>query len=104
MVSGNIGVGSSKFKILSLNEIPEFPFWRLSICVGFDFNEIKKKENVKKLNKTISRDKKFVFTKLPNPIRETRVLKLFFIAIPCLKFWVPRHFVTSFKARTSYRC
>ena len=43
MVSGNIGVGSSKFKIVSLNEIPEFPFWRLSICVGFDFNEIKKK-------------------------------------------------------------
>lgn len=42
MVSGNIGVGSSKFKIVSLNEIPEFPFWRLSICVRFEFNEIKK--------------------------------------------------------------
>ena len=24
---------------------------------------------------------------MPNPIRETRVLKLVFITIPCLKFW-----------------
>ena len=26
-------------------------------------------------------------TKLPNPIRKTRVLKPVFITIPCLKFW-----------------
>ena len=28
-----------------------------------------------------------ISTKLPNPIRETRVLKLVFITIQCLKFW-----------------
>ena len=28
-----------------------------------------------------------ISTKLTNPIRETRVLKLVFITIPCLKFW-----------------
>ena len=28
-----------------------------------------------------------IFIKLPNPICETRVLKLVFITIPCLKFW-----------------
>ena len=28
-----------------------------------------------------------IYTKLSNPIRETRVLKLVFITIPCLKFW-----------------
>ena len=28
-----------------------------------------------------------ILTKLPNPIRETRVLKLVFRTIPCLKFW-----------------
>ena len=28
-----------------------------------------------------------ISTKLPNPIRKTRVLKLVFITIPCLKFW-----------------
>ena len=27
------------------------------------------------------------YTKLPNPIHETRVLKLVFRTIPCLKFW-----------------
>ena len=30
-----------------------------------------------------------IFTKLPNPIRKTRALKLVFITIPCLKFWDP---------------
>lgn len=58
MVSGNIGVESLKkhlgegpeleIYIVSLNETPEFPFWRHSICVGFDFNEIQKMENLKK--------------------------------------------------------
>ena len=28
-----------------------------------------------------------ISTKLTNPIRQTRVLKLVFITIPCLKFW-----------------
>jgi len=28
-----------------------------------------------------------IFTKLPNAICETQVLKLVFITIPCLKFW-----------------
>ena len=31
-----------------------------------------------------------IFTKLPNPIRETRVLKLVFTMTPCHKFWALR--------------
>ena len=41
-------------------------------------------ENINKLKKIIFYYKN---TKLPNPIRETRVLKLVFRTIPCLKFW-----------------
>ena len=29
---------------------------------------------------------------MPKPIRETRVLKLVFITIPCLKFWALHYF------------
>ena len=39
-----------------------------------------------------------ITTKLPNPIRKTRVLKLVFITIPCLKFWAQ-----SPKLKTGYR-
>jgi len=39
---------------------------------------------------------------MPKPIRETRVLKLVFITIPCLKFWAQGIFVkTSFGTRVS---
>ena len=44
-------------------------------------------ENVKKPNKKYLITKILISTKLPNPIRKTRVLKLVFITIPCLKFW-----------------
>ena len=44
-------------------------------------------ENVKKPNKKYLITKILITTKLPNPIRKTRVLKLVFITIPCLKFW-----------------
>ena len=45
-------------------------------------------ENMKKLNKIIFHNKNIdKCTKLPNPICETRVSKLVFITIPCLKFW-----------------
>ena len=44
-------------------------------------------ENVKKPNKKYLITKILIPTKLPNPIRKTRVLKLVFITIPCLKFW-----------------
>ena len=45
---------------------------------------------MKKLNKMIFHNKILISTKLPNPIRETRVSKLVFITIPCLKFWAQR--------------
>ena len=51
---------SPKFKKVSY---PEFPFLDLNICVDFDFRDF-------------------------NLIRKTRVSKLVFIKIPCLKFWV----------------
>ena len=44
-------------------------------------------EKINKLKKIIFYYKILIFTKLPNPIRETRVLKLVFRTIPCLKFW-----------------
>ena len=47
-------------------------------------------ENMKKLNKIIFLTKILISTKLPNPIGESRVLKLVFITIPCLKFWAQR--------------
>ena len=40
-----------KFKRVSLNETPEFPFWGLHICVDFDLRDSKKMENIKKLKK-----------------------------------------------------
>ena len=42
---------------------------------------------MKKMNKIIFITKILISTKLSNPIRETRILKLVFITIPCLKFW-----------------
>ena len=44
-------------------------------------------ENMKKLNIKYFITKILISTKLPNPIRKTRVLKLVFITRPCLKFW-----------------
>ena len=75
---------SPKFKRVSLNEIPEFPFWGLNICVHFDLWDSKEMENINKLKNNISWQK---YWYSQNPIRETRVLKLVFITIPCLKFW-----------------
>jgi len=81
-------VQSPKFKRVSLNETPEFPFWGLNICVDFDLRDSKKMENINKLKKIIFQFKNLkFFTKLPDPIRETRVLKLVFITLYCLKFW-----------------
>ena len=42
---------SPKFKRVSLNETPEFPFWGLIIYVDFDLRDPKKWSNMKKLNK-----------------------------------------------------
>ena len=42
---------SPKFKIVSLNETPEFPFWDLIFCVDFDFRDSEKMENINKLKK-----------------------------------------------------
>ena len=33
---------SPKFKRVSLNETPEFPFWGLKFCVDFDLRDSKK--------------------------------------------------------------
>jgi hypothetical protein len=43
---------------------------------------------MEKLNKKYFITKILIFTKLPNPIPETRVSELVFITIPCHKFWV----------------
>ena len=77
---------SPKFKRVSLDKTPEFPSRGLNICVDFDFKDSKKIKDVNKLNKMIFHHKN-ILTKLPNPIRETRVLKLDFRTISCLKFW-----------------
>ena len=70
------------------NRIIQFPFWGLYICVDFDLRDSKKIENIHKLNKIISHNKNIDIRKtIPNPIRETRVLKLVLRTIPCLKFW-----------------
>ena len=70
------------------NRIIQFPFWGLYICVDFDLRDSKKIENINKLNKIISHNKNIDIRKtIPNPIRETRVLKLVLRTIPCLKFW-----------------
>jgi len=71
-----------------LNETPEFPVWGLHICVDFDLKDSKKIENIKKLKKIIFHNTSIDIQKTANyPIYETRVLKLVFITIPCLKFW-----------------
>ena len=44
---------SPKFKRVSLNETPEFPFWGLKICVDFDLRDSKNMENINKLKKII---------------------------------------------------
>ena len=44
---------SPKFKRVSLNETPEFPFWGLHIFVDFDLRDLKKIENMNNLNKVI---------------------------------------------------
>ena len=44
-------IPSTKFKRVSLNETPEFPFWCLKICVDFDLRDSKKMENINKLKK-----------------------------------------------------
>ena len=46
-----------------------------------------KNENINKPKKLYLITKILIFTKLPNPIRETRGLKLVLRTIPCLKFW-----------------
>ena len=42
---------SPKFKRVSLNETPEFPFWGLNIFVDFDLTNSNKMENGNKLKK-----------------------------------------------------
>jgi len=44
---------SPKFKRVSLNETPEFPFWGLNICVDFDLRDSKKMENINQVKKII---------------------------------------------------
>ena len=48
---------SPKFKRVSLNETPEFPFWGLKICVDFDLRDSKNMENMKKPNEIIFHNK-----------------------------------------------
>ena len=78
---------SPKFKRVLLNETPEFPFWGLYFCVDFDLRDSTKWRIWRTQIKKYFITKILVSTKLPNPIRNTRVLKLVFITIPCLKFW-----------------
>ena len=69
-----------------MKETTEFPFWGLNICVDFDLRDSKKMEIISKLKKIIFQYT-LIFPKMPNPICETRVLKLVFITILCLKVW-----------------
>ena len=50
-------VQSLKFKRVSLNKTPGFPFWGLIICVDFDLRDSKKMENMMKMNKIIFQNK-----------------------------------------------
>ena len=50
-------VQSPKFKRVSLDKTPEFPFCGLNICVHFDLRDSKKIENINKLNKIIFHNK-----------------------------------------------
>ena len=52
----------------------------------FWFKRFERMENITILNKKCFIKKLLISTKMPNPIRETPVLKLVFITIPCLKF------------------
>ena len=52
---------SPNAKRVLLNEIPEFHFWGLNICVDFDLRDSKKMENMKKPNKIIFHNKKGSF-------------------------------------------
>ena len=54
-------VQSPKFKRVSLDKTPEFPFWELNICVDFDLRDSKKIENMNKLNKIIFNNKNIDF-------------------------------------------
>ena len=54
---------SLKFKRVSLNETPEFPFWGLNIYVDFYLRDKKKIENMKKYNKIIFHHKNIYFHK-----------------------------------------
>ena len=78
---------SPKFKRVSLNETPEFAFWDPNICVDFDLRYSKKIKIINKLKKKYFITKILIFTKLPNPIHKTRILKQVLITIPWLKFW-----------------
>ena len=42
---------SPKFKRVSLNETPEFPFWGLKFCVDFDLRDSKKNGEYKQTEK-----------------------------------------------------
>ena len=64
---------------------------------NFDFRDSTKMENMKKLNKKYFMTK--ILIKLSNPVPETRVSKLVYITIPCLKFWALGDF-----AYISYLC
>ena len=48
---------SPKFKRVSLDKTPEFPFWGLIICVDFDLRYSKEMENINKLNKMVFHNK-----------------------------------------------
>ena len=48
---------SPKFKRVSLDKTHEFTFWGFNICVNFDFRDLKKIENINKLNKIIIQNK-----------------------------------------------
>ena len=76
---------SRNLKEYHWTKLSSFLFGVLIFC-RFWFNRFEKIVKMKKLNKTIFHNK----TKLPNPIRQTRVSKLGFVTIPCLKFWALR--------------
>ena len=71
---------AQNFQRVSLNKTDEFPF-RFLTFVYMKYEMWKNKKKSYFITKIL------ISTRLPNPVRETRVPKPCFITIHCLKFW-----------------
>ena len=77
-------------------KLPSFLFGVLKFC-RFWFKRFEKNGDYKQTEKKYFITKILIFTKMSKPIRETRVLKLVFITIPCLKFCALLYFAVKIR-------